>query len=378
MTESPQPKSPQPKPGVLQIHAYKAGESTIPGKTRVIKLASNESPFGPSPRAVDAARGAVEHLELYPDGSSLALRTAIGAAYGLDPALIVAGTGSEQILNLLAQCYAGPGDEVIQTEFGFLVYSIATHAVGADLVVAKDRDYRVDVDAVLAAVSDKTRLVFLANPNNPTGTMLPASEIRRLREGLPGGVLLVIDAAYAEYVTDPAYSAGHELVCEAIQSGADNVVVAHTFSKIYGLASQRLGWCFAPARVVDALNRVRTVFNVSTIAQAAGIAALQDKGHVEHSRQHNARWLEEMTAALTGMGLRVPPAAGNFLLVEFPPRAGQTGGDQAAAADQHFRGDGIIVRPVGVYGLAHCLRITIGTDAENEAVIDSLQRFMAG
>lgn len=370
--------SPEPRPGVLQIHAYKAGESTIEGKTRVIKLASNESPFGPSPHAVEAARDAIERLELYPDGTSLALRAAIGEAYGLDPELIVAGTGSEQLLNLLAQCYVGPGDEVIQSEFGFLVYSITTHAVGADLVVAKDRDYTADIDALLAAVSGKTKLVFLANPNNPTGTVLPASEIRRLREGLPASVLLVVDVAYAEYVTDPAYTDGHELVLEAIETGADNIVIVHTFSKIYGLASQRLGWCFAPASVVDALNRVRTVFNVSTIAQAAGIAALQDRGHVSMSREHNARWLKKMTASLTGLGLKIPPSAGNFLLVEFPARAEQTGPDQAAAADRFLRNDGIIVRPVAGYGLAHCLRITIGTDEQNAAVIDSLGRFMAG
>lgn len=364
-------KSPQPKPGVLKIHAYKAGESEIPGKTSVIKLASNESPFGPSPKAVEAARDAVDHLELYPDGGATALREAIGESYGLDPELIVAGTGSEQLLSLLAQCYAGPGDEVVQSEFGFLVYSIATRAVGAELVVAKDRDYTVDVDAMLAAVSDKTRIVFVANPNNPTGTMLPASEIRRLREGLRADVLLVIDAAYAEYVTGEAYSAGHELVQEAIYAGADNVVVAHTFSKIYGLASQRLGWCFAPASVADALNRIRPVFNASTIAQAAGIAALQDREHVRMSRKHNALWLDKLTGALADMGLKVPPSAANFVLVEFPG-----GTDQAAAADKHLRNDGIIARPVGGYGLANCLRITIGTDEQNDAVIDSLGRFM--
>lgn len=364
---------PEPKPGVLKIQTYKAGESTLAGQDRVIKLASNESPFGPSPKATAAAERACDHLELYPDPNATALKSAIGRHYGLEADHLVTGTGSEQILGLIAQCYAGPGDEVIQSEFGFLVYRIVTLAVGADLVVAPEKDYTTNVDAILSSVTGSTKIVYLANPNNPTGTVCPATEISRLREGLPNSILLVIDAAYAEYVTDGAYTDGHELVQEAIASGANNVVVTHTFSKIFGLAALRIGWCYGPPDVIDALNRVRTVFNLSSVAQAAGVAALGDRDHLTRSRDHNARWVPELTKALEDMGLSVPPSAGNFILAEFPG-----GTDQAADADQHLRGDGIIVRPVGGYGLGHCLRITIGTNDQNAAVIDSLGRFMAG
>lgn len=366
-------KSPEPRPGVLQIQTYKPGESTIPGKTRVFKLASNESPFGPSPKAVAAAREPLNHMHLYPDGGSVALREAIGAVQGIDPAQIVCGSGSEQLLALATGIYAGPGDEVIQSEFGFLAYSIATRAFGATLVSAKEQDYTTDVDAVLNSVSERTRIVFIANPNNPTGTMIPASDMRRLREGLRDNVLLVIDAAYAEYVDDENYTAGHELVEESVVNGTQNTVVTHTFSKLYGLAAMRVGWCYAPPAVVDAMNRVRSVFNVNSVGQAAAIAALGDRDYIEMSQAHNKAWLPLLSAKLKSMGLKVPESYGNFLLAEFPG-----GPEQAQAADQHLRNNGIIVRPVAVYDLAQCLRITIGTDEQNEAVIDSLKAFIEG
>ncbi len=365
-------KSPQPRPGILEIHAYQPGESKIPGKTEVIKLASNESPFGPSSRAVEAARAPLDHMQLYPDGGSVALREAIGAAHGMNPDQIVCGSGSEQILSLSAGIYAGPGDEIIQSEFGFLAYGIVARAFGATLISAKEQDYKTDVDAVLDCVTERTRIVFIANPNNPTGTMIPASEMHRLREGLRDDVLLVIDAAYAEYVEHESYTPGHELVTESIANGTQNTLVTHTFSKLYGMAAMRVGWCYAPPAVADAMNRVRSVFNVTSVGQAAAIAALGDSDHIVMSRAHNKAWLPRLSAGFKSMGLKVPESYGNFLLVEFPG-----GADQAAATDRHLRDDAIIVRPVGVYGLAHCLRITIGTDAQNEAVIDSLGRFMA-
>src|SRR5499427_6587258 len=248
---------PKPRPGVLAIDAYVPGKSTAPGVVKVHKLSSNESALGPSPRAIEAYRRVADHLEDYPDGAASELREAIGRAFGLDPERIVCGAGSDDLLNLLARAYLADGDEAIHTTHGFLVYPIATLATGAKPVVAAETNYTADVDAILAAVTPRTRIVFLANPNNPTGTYLPFDEIKRLRRHLAPEVLLVLDAAYAEYVRCDDYKCGIELV-----GSADNVVMCRTFSKIYGLAALRLGWLYGPAHVVDALNRIRGPFNV--------------------------------------------------------------------------------------------------------------------
>src|SRR3954471_14812629 len=278
---------PVPNPGILEIAPYTPGKSPVPEPGRkVFKLSANETPLGPSPKAMAAYRSAVDHLEDYPEGTSRVLREAIGRTFGLDPDRIICGAGSDEILNLLAHAYLKHGDEAISTAHGFLVYPIATMANGAINVVAPETNFTADVDAILARVSPRTKLVWLANPNNPTGTYLPFDEVKRLRGALPPHVLLVLDAAYSEYVRRNDYEAGIELVATC-----ENVVMCRTFSKIYGLAALRLGWLYGPAHVVDAINRIRGPFNVNAAAIAAGIAAIQDAAHVERARAHNETWL---------------------------------------------------------------------------------------
>src|ERR1700726_1853048 len=313
---------PQPRPGVLTIDPYVPGKSSAAGVERVFKLSSNETPLGPSPQAIAAYRAAGAHLQDYPDGASIALRKAIGRAFGLDPNRIVCGAGSGDLLNLLPDAYLRDGDEAIHTTHGFLVYPIATLGSGATPIVAAEKNYTADVDAILAAVSERTRVVFLANPNNPTGTYVPFDEVKRLHRGLPAHVLLVIDAAYAEYVRRNDYEAGIELVATS-----DNVVMCRTFSKIYGLAALRLGWLYGPAHVVDALNRIRGPFNVNAAAMAAGVAAIEDAAHVEQARAHNDRWLAWLTAEIGKLGLEVTPSVANFVLIHFPTVKGRTAED---------------------------------------------------
>src|ERR1700736_6778315 len=294
---------PQPRPGVLEIDPYVPGKSAAAGASRVFKLSSNETPLGPSPNAVAAYRAVADRLAGSPDGGAGALREAIGCAFGLDPHRIVCGAGSDDLLNLLADAYLRDGDEAIYTTHGFLVYPIATLCSGAKPIVAAEKNFTADVDAMLAAVSERTRIVFLANPNNPTGTYVPFDEIKRLHRGLPSHVLLVLDAAYAEYVRRNDYEAGIELVATS-----ENVIMCRTFSKIRGLAALRLGWLYAPAHIVDAVNRIRGPFNVNGPAMAAGIAAIEDIEHQERSREHNTRWLKWLTEEIGKLGLDVTPS----------------------------------------------------------------------
>ena len=273
---------PQPRPGVLDIAPYVPGKSSAPGVAKVFKLSSNETPFGPSPKAIAAYNAAAARLEDYPDGAVTELRTAIGRVFGLDPARIVCGAGSDDLLNLIAHAYLQDGDEVIYSAHGFLMYPIYALGHGAKPIAAPEKNYTADVDAMLAAVTPRTRIVFLANPNNPTGTYVPFDEVKRLHRKLPGNVILVLDAAYAEYVQRNDYEAGIELVATS-----ENVVMCRTFSKIHGLAAVRLGWMYAPAHIIDAINRMRNPFNVNTPAMKAGIAAIEDAAHVERSVAHN-------------------------------------------------------------------------------------------
>src|ERR1051325_11091381 len=273
---------PQPRKGVLDIDAYVPGKSSAPGVAKVFKLSSNETPLGPSPKAIAAYNEAGRHLEDYPDGAASDLREAIGRAFGLDPARIVCGAGSDDLLNLLARAYLSDGDEAIHNTHGFLVYPIATMGTGAKPIVAPEKNYTADVDAILAAVTPRTKVVFLANPNNPTGTYVPFDEVKRLQRALPPHVLLVLDAAYAEYVRRNDYESGIELVATS-----DNVVMCRTFSKIYGLAGLRLGWLYGPAHAVDAINRIRGPFNVGAPSIAAGVAAIADTAHVR-SEEHTS------------------------------------------------------------------------------------------
>lgn len=359
---------PQPRPGVMDIAAYVPGKSHAPaGVARVHKLSSNENPLGPSPRAVEAAKAVADKLALYPDGPATRLREAIAAVHGLNPANIMAFNGSDEAIALIARTYVGEGDEGIYCEHGFLAYPIYIRAVGATPVIAREKDERADVDAILAAVTDRTRIVFLANPNNPTGTYLPFGEVRRLHAGLPKNVLLVIDAAYAEFVRRNDYEAGVELV-----AGADNVVMTRTFSKVYGLGGARIGWIYAPSHIVDALERVRDPFNVNAMAIEAGIAAMLDREHVERSVAHNEEWLRWTVAELERLGLRVTPSVGNFILIHFP----EDGRHSAAAADEWLAARGYLLRRVAGYGFPNALRMTIGTEEANRGVVSTLSEFL--
>jgi histidinol-phosphate aminotransferase len=358
--------APVPKPGILDINAYVPGESVVPGGLKPIKLSSNETPLGPSPKAIEAYTSVSASLERYPDGAATELRQAIGRAYGLNPDRIICGCGSDELLNLLAHAYLGEGDEAIFTEHGFLVYRIVTQGNGATPVVAPEKSHSADVDAILARVTPRTKIVFLANPNNPTGTYIPFDEVRRLRQGLPSNVLLVIDAAYSEYVRRNDYEAGIELVATT-----ENTVMTRTFPKIYGLAALRLGWAYCPQHIADVLNRIRGPFNVTAPAIAAGIAAIEDKAHVERSIVHNDEWLPWMTAEVEKLGLKVTPSVGNFILIHFPE--GREGG--VIAADEFLKSKGIIMRRVAGYGLPNALRMTIGTAEENRATAAALAEF---
>ncbi len=367
MTPALPANDPAPRPGVLDIELYVPGESGLPGGVRPIKLSSNETPLGPSPKAIEAFHAAAGHLERYPDGSAAALRQAIARRYGLDAARIVCGAGSDELLSFLAHVYLGPGDEGLYTEHGFLVYRIAILASGATPAVAPESNLTADVDAILARVTERTKVVFLANPNNPTGTYIPGSEVRRLRRALPDNALLVLDAAYAEYVARDDYEAGVELV-----AATRNTVMTRTFSKIHGLAALRIGWAYCPEAVAGALNRVRGPFNLSAPAIAAGAAAIADTGHMEAAAAHNAQWLPWLSAGIAKLGLGVTPSVANFLLVHFPANAGKSARD----ADAFLKSRGVIVRRVDSYGLPNALRITVGSEPDNRAVVAALADFM--
>lgn len=366
MTQPSDPSRPQPRPGILDIAAYVPGKSAARG-AKVHKLSSNESPLGASPRAIEAYTKAASHLELYPDGGSTALREAIASRYGLNAQAIVCGAGSDELLQLLAHAYLGPGDEAIYSQYGFLVYPIAISSNGAVPVVAPEKNHTTDVDAIVARVTPRTRMVFLANPNNPTGTFLPFSEVRRLHAGLPKSVLLVLDAAYAEYVRRNDYESGIELVATA-----ENVVMTRTFSKIHGLAALRLGWAYCPAHVADVLNRIRGPFNVSAPAIAAGAAAIADQDLVEQAARHNDTWLPWLTRELEGLGLTVTPSVGNFLLAHFPADARRN----AAAADAYLLDHGFVLRRMDAYGLPGALRLTVGSEEANRGLVALLKDFL--
>jgi histidinol-phosphate aminotransferase len=360
---------PTPRPSVLEIDAYVPGKSAAPGATRVFKLSANETPLGPSPRAIQAVRDMADQIALYPEGSSRALRAAIGARYGLDPDRIIAGAGSDDILEMLALAYVGPGDEGVYSQYGFLEYKIVILAAGGTPVVAPETNYTADVDALLGCVSERTKIVFLANPNNPTGTFLPASEVSRLADSLPAHVLLVLDAAYAEYVLREDYEAGVALV-----NAHENVVMTRTFSKIFGLAGLRVGWGYGPAHVIEALNRIRSPFNVSSVGSAAAIAALSDRAHLDAAIAHNARWLPWLTSEITALGLYVLPSVANFVAIRFPEKPGAT----AADADRFLTARGLVLRAIGAYGMPEFLRLTVGAQEANERVVEALAEFMQG
>lgn len=363
----PEP-GPVPRPGILDIIPYVGGEAKASGFERPIRLASNESALGPSPNALAAYRALAGEIHRYPDGSAQELREALGRRHGLDPARIVCGAGSDELITLLLRCFAGPGDEVLYSRHGFLMYPINAMAAGATPVVAPERELTTDVDAMLARVTDRTRIVFVANPNNPTGTYLGAQELARLHAGLPPSVLLAIDAAYAEFVNRNDYEPGTALV-----NRADNVVMLRTFSKIYALAGLRLGWAYCPPAIADVLNRVRSPFNVGSAAQAAGVAAVEDVESFNRARAHNEHWLPWFSERLTALGLELTPSVANFVLARFPDDPQKN----ADAAFAFLQSHGILTRMMGAYGLPQHLRITIGTGPEMKIVAATLAEFMA-
>jgi histidinol-phosphate aminotransferase len=352
----------------MGITPYVPGKSGLDDHRTVIKLSSNEGALGPSPMAIQAYVDAARSLHRYPDGGSNDLREAIGARYGIDSDRIVCGAGSDEVLYLLGRSYAGPGDEILFHEHAFVMYGLIALGVGATPVKAREVDLTAYVDSMLDAVSERTRVVFIANPNNPTGSYIPTNELKRLRSGLREDILLVVDAAYAEYITRNDYSAGAELV-----DAGNNTVMTRTFSKAYALGGMRLGWAYCPPDVADVLNRVRGPFNVSLPAQVAGIAALDDTSFLAVSRDHNSTWLPWLSERISATGLIVYPSVANFILVRFPEGDGRN----AAAAIAFLNDRGIIPRETVANRLPGCIRITIGTEAENRAVAAALAEFMS-
>ena len=360
---------PRPRPEILAIDAYVPGKSRVAGIAKVYKLSSNESPLGASPKAIEAFRASVKDLALYPDGSATELREAIGRRYGLEPRRIICGNGSDELLSLLAHVFLQPGDEGLYSQYGFLEYPICIRAAGGIPIIAEEINKTASVNGLLAKASARTRIVYVANPNNPTGTYIPELEIRRLQAGLPSECLLVIDAAYAEYVTRNDYAAGIELA-----ETCENVVVTRTFSKAHGLANLRIGWAYGPEHVIEALNRVRGPFNMNGPAIAAAVASLADAAHVETAVEHNSRWLPWLSDSISALGIEVTPSVANFLLLEFE----NLGQRSAATADAYLSARGFVLRAMEAYGLPNCLRLTVGDEEANRGVLDALTEFMRG
>ena len=357
--------APEPKPWIMGIAPYVPGRATTDDGRKAVKLSSNENPLGTPAGARAAFQAAAGRLERYPDASGTELREVLAAKHGLDPARIIYGNGSDEVLHLAAGAFLGPGDEAIHVRYGFAVYEIATRRTGAAPVIAPDRDYATDVDAVLACVTERTRLVWIANPNNPTGTYAPREEIARLHAGLPGHVLLVLDHAYAEYLEDGEDDGGM-----ALAASAPNVLVTRTFSKMYGLAAERIGWGYAAQPIIDAMHRIRLPVSITIAGTAAALAALEDSRFVAETRAHNSRWrrwFAEEIAKLGNAGLRAIPSEANFVLVAFEGRL---------TAETGYKGlmdAGYIVRWLPGQGLPHGLRITIGMEEDCRGVIAALR-----
>ena len=356
---------PLPKPGILDIQAYVPGKATIEGVADPVKLSSNENILGQSPHARAAFAAAADTLHMYPDSRTSGLRAAVAAHFGLEPDRLVFGDGTDEVLHLLNQVFLEPGDNIVMGQYGFSAYSIGARACQGEVRHAPEPNYRVSVDEMLAQVDARTRLVFITQPGNPTGTFMTREDLAALHAGLPPSVVLVLDGAYAEFATDPRFDDGLELA-----RGCENVVVTRTFSKLHGLAALRIGWAYCPAHIADAFDRIRAPFNTSIAAQQAAVAALADTDFQATSRDHVAYWRPWLTQQLGGLGLEVVPSQANFVLVGFPPGRG------AKAAEAHLARHGLIVRGVGNYGLPDHLRITIGLEVHNRAVVEALAAFM--
>ncbi|MDZ4730474.1 MAG: histidinol-phosphate transaminase [Xanthomonadales bacterium] len=358
---------PIPRKALDRCPPYVQGQSAIVGVAEPIKLSSNESPFGPSPRAQAAFQQAVGQLHRYPDGGQSALRQVIAERFGIEQERIVCGNGSEELILLTIRAFVDPGDEVLVSENGFVMTRIHALAQGANIVVAAEQGWDQSVDNILACITDKTHIVAIANPNNPTGTYLPASEIRRLHAGLPSNVLLLLDGAYADYVVEPDFDSGMKLV-----RSSENVIMTRTFSKLYGLAGTRIGWAYTSSNVVAAIQRIRTPFNTNAPAQAAAAAALQDTEFADRVREHTILWRETMREQLLALGIIVPASVTNFLLMQIP----EEGGHNALDASRFLKERGILLRPTGVSGPGDCLRVTVGAEHENQAFLDCIRQYM--
>jgi histidinol-phosphate aminotransferase len=364
----PEPSRPTPRPGIADVTPYRPGKSTVEGVADPIKLSANENILGCSPSAREAFHVAADSLSLYPDGRGNQLRAAVSEHYRLEPERLILGCGTDEIFALLNQTYLRAGDNIVQGQFGFGAYAIGARANEGEVRFAPETNYRIDVDNMLECVDERTRLMFIANPANPTGTFITRAEIERLHAGLPGQVLLVLDGAYSEFNSDPTFSDGLDLA-----RGAENIVVTHTFSKLHGLAALRVGWGYAPAAVADAVDRIRLPFNTSIAGQTAAIAALTDEEFQARSLAHVERWRPWLTQQLGGLGLEVVPSAANFVLIGFPV----SGGRIASEAEAFLASRGLILRGVASYGLPDHVRLTIGLEEHNRAVVDGLAEFLA-
>ena len=358
---------PLPKPGILDIQAYVPGKATAEGVADPVKLSSNENILGSSDQARAAFAAAAETLHMYPDSRANGLRAAVAAHFGLEPERLVFGDGTDEVLHLINQVFLEPGDNIVMGQYGFSAYSIGARACQAEVRLADEPDFRLSADAILAKVDDRTRLVFVTQPGNPTGTFLPRDELAALHAALPPNVMLVLDGAYAEFADDPRFDDGLDLA-----RNAESVIVTKTFSKLHGLAALRIGWAYCPATIADAIDRIRAPFNTSTAAQQAAVAALADVAFQERSRELVIRWRPWLAQQLGGLGLEVVPSQANFVLVGFPASSGRT----AREAEVWLARHGFIVRGVANYGLPNHLRITIGLEAHNRAVVDALAAFM--
>jgi histidinol-phosphate aminotransferase len=370
MTDATRPEhaaGPAPKPGILDIAPYVGGKSKIEGVAEPIKLSSNENALGAGEKARAAYEAAIRNLHIYPDGRATKLRAAVADHHGLEPERLIFGNGSDEVFALLNQTYLNPGDNIVTGQYGFLAYRISAKANGAEVKLAPEPEFKATPEALLAEVDGRTRLVYVSSPSNPTGSYNTADEIRRLHEALDPSILLVIDEAYAEYVTEPDWETSLPFARDTA-----NVVVTRTFSKIHGLAGLRIGFGYAPLAVAEAVDRIRLPFNVSVPGIEAAVAALGDEAHVRASRELVQSWRPRLTQAIRGFGFDVLPSAGNFVLVRFGTA------ERATAANDYLNGKGVIVRPVGGYGLPDCLRITVGNEDENRAVVDALSEFAAG
>ncbi|HZZ36045.1 MAG TPA: histidinol-phosphate transaminase [Caulobacteraceae bacterium] len=363
------PDRPRAKPGILEIIPYKPGKSEAEGVANPVKLSGNENILGCSPAARDAYTEAAGHLNVYPDGRGTVLRAALAERHRIEPERLVLGCGTDEILHLINQVFLEPGDNIVQGQYAFGAYGIGARACQAEVRSAAEPNHRIDVELMLELVDERTRLMFITNPANPTGTFTTQAELRRLHQALPPNVVLVVDAAYAEFCSDPTFTDGLDLA-----RGADNIIVTHTFSKVHGLAALRVGWGYAPAPIADAIDRIRPPFNVSVPALTAAVAALADEEFQARSIAHVAQWRPWLTQQLGGLGLEVTPSGANFILVGFPTKPGRT----AAEAESFLAHRGYIVRGVANYGLPDHLRITIGLEEHNRAMVDALADFLKG